>query len=310
MSEKRHLTSGEIALLTEIFGERDYFRQTTIERGNWYMHPGFGMVSNNNIKVGRSAYSDDFSKSDPAWFVHEGVHLVQEQTFGRHLLLSKGAGKARSFFGNDYQYEDDVRKGIPFEKMSIEAQASMIADYYQAVKGKSGRYVSLPAEVYQSIIPESYVPSFGRSRKHISGQNSTFTSAKRPERERNSSDEEPVEGLFRRVPHPQPKPRLRELPAIPLSNKPLIPGAQKILPPSIELEGLETKRARKPAPEPRRKPTRNRTDLRTRSAVPTNPFDLGRPDLQLQAEMLDRNPMRARQMILAAGRDPELFGFS
>ncbi len=308
MGRKRYLTEGEIALLTEIYGERDYFYQTTIERGNW-VRPKFGLVSNNNITVGRTAYSNDFSQTAPDWFVHEGAHLVQEQTFGKHLIGGYFRGELKSPF-RSYNYSDEVRKGIPFEQMGTEAQASIIADYYRAVQGYRGRYANLPIEVYQSIIPESYVPSFGRSRKHISGQNSTFTSAKRPERERNSSDEEPVEGLFRRVPHPQPKPRLRELPAIPLSNKPLIPGAQKILPPSIELEGLETKRARKPAPEPRRKPTRNRTDLRTRSAVPTNPFDLGRPDLQLQAEMLDRNPMRARQMILAAGRDPELFGFS
>ncbi|WP_298986200.1 hypothetical protein [uncultured Roseibium sp.] len=39
-----------------------------------------------------------------------------------------------------------------------------------------------------------------------------------------------------------------------------------------------------------------------------NPFDLNNPKLERQAEMLERNPARARQMIKAAGRDPELFG--
>ena len=38
-----------------------------------------------------------------------------------------------------------------------------------------------------------------------------------------------------------------------------------------------------------------------------NPFDVKRPDLKKQAEMLDRNPTVARKLILAAGRDPELF---
>ncbi|GAB2183754.1 hypothetical protein LAB1_10630 [Roseibium sp. LAB1] len=38
-----------------------------------------------------------------------------------------------------------------------------------------------------------------------------------------------------------------------------------------------------------------------------NPFDVKRPDLKKQAEMLDRNPAVARKLILAAGRDPELF---
>lgn len=39
-----------------------------------------------------------------------------------------------------------------------------------------------------------------------------------------------------------------------------------------------------------------------------NPFDQDSLDLKLQSELLDRNPARARQMILAAGRDPILFG--
>lgn len=38
-----------------------------------------------------------------------------------------------------------------------------------------------------------------------------------------------------------------------------------------------------------------------------NPFAPGSLDLQQQSELLDRNPARARQMILAAGRDPGLF---
>ncbi|MCV0429411.1 MAG: hypothetical protein K5905_28525 [Roseibium sp.] len=41
-----------------------------------------------------------------------------------------------------------------------------------------------------------------------------------------------------------------------------------------------------------------------------NPFDLTNPDLKQQAEMLERNPARARQLIVAARRDPEAFGFS
>jgi len=39
-----------------------------------------------------------------------------------------------------------------------------------------------------------------------------------------------------------------------------------------------------------------------------NPFDTGAPDLRLQSELLERNPARARQLILSAGRDPGLFG--
>lgn len=39
-----------------------------------------------------------------------------------------------------------------------------------------------------------------------------------------------------------------------------------------------------------------------------NPFDRDAPDLKVQSELLERNPARARQLILAAGRKPGLFG--
>jgi len=38
-----------------------------------------------------------------------------------------------------------------------------------------------------------------------------------------------------------------------------------------------------------------------------NPFDASAPDLKGQSELLERNPARARQLIVAAGRDPKLF---
>jgi len=39
-----------------------------------------------------------------------------------------------------------------------------------------------------------------------------------------------------------------------------------------------------------------------------NPFNLRSPDLRQQARILELNPLRARQLIKAAGRDPGLFG--
>ncbi|MBG6211937.1 hypothetical protein IWQ49_006635 [Labrenzia sp. EL_126] len=39
-----------------------------------------------------------------------------------------------------------------------------------------------------------------------------------------------------------------------------------------------------------------------------NPFNLRSPDLRQQARILELNPVRARQLIKAAGRDPGLFG--
>ncbi|MHA7777405.1 hypothetical protein [Roseibium sp. M-1] len=39
-----------------------------------------------------------------------------------------------------------------------------------------------------------------------------------------------------------------------------------------------------------------------------NPFETGNSDLRQQSQLLENNPLRARQMIVAAGRDPTLFG--
>ncbi|MCV0425160.1 MAG: hypothetical protein K5905_06790 [Roseibium sp.] len=41
-----------------------------------------------------------------------------------------------------------------------------------------------------------------------------------------------------------------------------------------------------------------------------NPFNVSNPNLKQQAEMLERNPVRARQLIVAARRDPEAFGLT
>ncbi|MEO1028870.1 MAG: hypothetical protein AAFX02_07410 [Pseudomonadota bacterium] len=49
---------------------------STIERGNWYIGSGFGLVSNKNITVGRAAYLNDFGQTAPNWSVHEVAYLV------------------------------------------------------------------------------------------------------------------------------------------------------------------------------------------------------------------------------------------
>ena len=59
-------------------------------------------------------------------------------------------------------------------------------------------------------------------------------------------------------------------------------------------------------PVPSKKPEK-RTSLEHRTRFAVNPFDLSKPKLEQQVAMLERNPLRARQMILAAGRDPVLF---
>jgi len=63
----------------------------------------------------------------------------------------------------------------------------------------------------------------------------------------------------------------------------------------------------------RREPETEGRDIERVLDLPSfknNPFDLNKPKLKQQSELIERNPMRAREMILAAGRDPKLFGFA
>lgn len=57
-------------------------------------------------------------------------------------------------------------------------------------------------------------------------------------------------------------------------------------------------------------PNGRRTQLQPDALERVNPFDFKTPDLPQQAAVLERNPVLAERMILAAGRDPELFGLS
>jgi len=49
----------------------------------------------------------------------------------------------------------------------------------------------------------------------------------------------------------------------------------------------------------------NRTPI---PAVEPNPFSLKKPKLKRQAELLERSPLLAKQLIVSAGRDPRMFG--
>lgn len=62
-------------------------------------------------------------------------------------------------------------------------------------------------------------------------------------------------------------------------------------------------------PVPIKKPEK-RSTLKPRSRFSLNPFSLSKPRLEQQAAMLAHNPLRARQLIIDAGREPQLFGLA
>jgi len=69
--------------------------------------------------------------------------------------------------------------------------------------------------------------------------------------------------------------------------------------PEMPVSALKPGPYRTPKPKPQK-----------RASSDTNPFDIEKSNLQRQADILERNPAGARKMILAARRDPRMFGFS
>ena len=70
---------------------------------------------------------------------------------------------------------------------------------------------------------------------------------------------------------------------------------------------LNLKQVPLPRPKPKHRPqlpgTKSQGSLDNRM----NPFDLKKPDLKKQADLLERSPTVAKKLILAAERDPNLF---
>lgn len=95
---------------------------------------------------------------------------------------------------------------------------------------------------------------------------------------------------------------------IPLSGKRLIPGAKPILTHSLAPRRADKDMEQSPDPSFSRKLKGKEAGPGGDTQIRGNPFSLENPDLKQQSELLEQNPIRARRMILEAGRDPELFG--
>lgn len=77
-----------------------------------------------------------------------------------------------------------------------------------------------------------------------------------------------------------------------------------------DLEDAQLPRSKPINTSPRRKPAKDHSFLRSEPLYSFNPFDLEHPNLEQQAQLVEENPAKAKQLIRAAGRDPKLFGFA
>lgn len=65
-----------------------------------------------------------------------------------------------------------------------------------------------------------------------------------------------------------------------------------------------------PRSKPSKGPAKSELDPGPNVQHVGNPFRLKRPELHKQAMLVEKSPIRAKQLIRAAGRDPKLFGFA
>ncbi len=105
-----------------------------------------------------------------------------------------------------------------------------------------------------------------------------------------------------------------------ISDQPNIPGSQPILPKSMlplsgqhyVISGPETGSASRTQSPANAMPAikQDRREASPGSGIPdsSNPFSLSNTNLKQQVDLLERNPLWAKHMIMAAGRDPRFFG--
>ena len=135
MSE-RALTSGEIKMLHDVYGDSIDYTKVVIDTR--IIPDGNAVTKFNTISFPFDKFQQDFSTSqsiyDKAWLVHEVAHVWQWQVQGTITILS-GIG---NWISNGLSYDSSLYKysvNSDFSKMNIEQQASAIADRFLAKFG-------------------------------------------------------------------------------------------------------------------------------------------------------------------------------
>ncbi|WP_143821878.1 hypothetical protein [Moraxella lacunata] len=163
----RELTSAEIAMARRIFKNSINYQQVKICRGNPFHNlTGNAQVLGNNMTFPADIYDKyskgniDFSntsdKNHQVWFIHEMVHIWQNQLGSSTLKHGACIFVGGKYFGSGgtqngqasnsakaYDY-DIVNDGIDFPDYSLEQQAEVISHYFDILKfGQKAKFYSL-----------------------------------------------------------------------------------------------------------------------------------------------------------------------
>lgn len=162
----RGLTPAEITMSRSIFKGSINYQQVKICRGNlFHNRTGNAQVLGNNMTFPADIYdkyskgNTDFANADQShqvWFIHEMVHIWQNQLGSSTLKHGACIFVGGKYFGSGgtqngqasnsakaYDY-DIVNDGIDFPDYSLEQQAEVISHYFDILKfGQKAKFYSL-----------------------------------------------------------------------------------------------------------------------------------------------------------------------
>ena len=127
----RPLTAGERTLLVPIFRDSiDYEKVRVIHAAFPFQPSGVYMTPRGHIYAPGDLFSDDFSRTDPAVFVHEMTHVWQFEN-GMDLIAQGVAtfAKYNGAYEKAYAYTLDA-SGRDLIDYGMEQQASIVEDYF------------------------------------------------------------------------------------------------------------------------------------------------------------------------------------
>lgn len=130
----RHLTTGEIALARQVFGDSiDYAAVKIHNRPYVPMQPAnSGMTPDGEIYM-RDCYKADYSREDVSWrglFIHEMAHVWQYQNKIFHPVVAAGLLQLKHKFNYAAAYDFELNKKKDLTDYGMEQQAAIIQQYY------------------------------------------------------------------------------------------------------------------------------------------------------------------------------------
>jgi len=128
------LTTGEVALVHEVFGDAIDTARVKIRRRKWFpFHPRkvtMAPTGHLHFHPHSENYCDDFSQATPALqchFIHEMTHVWQTQSKGWWYVPLFGAVQRK------YSYK--LKPGKPLSAYGIEQQAEIVAHLFMVRRG-------------------------------------------------------------------------------------------------------------------------------------------------------------------------------